>query len=172
MDHCKEVSPLWVDFHQCNHCFIWTLNASCYTTILFKTDRMALFKTLACDTEWPVANKLKMKHSTTQKFLTSNVMSTRWQWFISLSVSLSPSHLDEQCFCYEGKIQQKQPMTEQNNIKILTPDLTIFLIDPAETTMSNKIVVHFAVQFHFPESWKRFLHPFPSKFVYVLLLFL
>lgn len=124
---------------------------------------------LACDKEWPVANKLKMKHSATQKFPTSNVMSTRWQLFINLSVSLSPSHLDEQCFCYEGKIQQKQPTTEQNNIKILTPDLKICLIDPAATTMSRKIVVHFALQFHFPESWKRFPHPFPSKFVYFLL---
>ena len=81
---------------------------------------MTLFKTLACDIERPIANKDQTHcHS---KFPTSNVMLTRCQLFITLSVSLSPSRRDEQCFCYEGKIQQKQPMTEQNNIKILTPD--------------------------------------------------
>ena len=95
----------------------------------------------------------------------SNLMLTRWQLFITLSVLLSPSHLDEQCFCYEGKIQQRQPTTEQNNIKILTPDLTIFVIDTAETTTSNKIVVHFTVQFHFPVSWKSFHHLFSPEFI-------
>jgi len=89
-------------------------------TILLTTDSMTLFKTLACDIERPIANKDQTHcHS---KFPTSNVMLTRCQLFITLSVSLSPSRHDEQCFCYEGKIQQKQPMTEQNNIKILTPD--------------------------------------------------
>jgi len=89
-------------------------------TILLTTDSMTLFKTLACDVEWPIANKDQTQcHS---KFPASNVMLTRCQLFITLSVSLSPSRRDEQCFCYEGKIQQKQPMTGQNNIKILTPD--------------------------------------------------
>ena len=62
-------------------------------------------------------------------------------------------------------------MKKQDNIiKILTPDLTIFLNDPAETTMSYKTDVHFGVQFHFPASWKCFLQLFSPKFVYFVII--